>query len=365
MSHQLIRVELSERSYSIHIGQNLIGRLPEFLAPVLGKCRHVILVSDSAVASTFGSIVAETMSGAGYRVSSCIVPSGESSKSPTEAVRLWQTLVDERTDRGSAVIALGGGVVGDLAGFIAATFARGLPLVQVPTTLLSQVDSSVGGKTGINLPTAKNIVGCFWQPQSVVIDIESLKTLPRREFLSGLAEVVKYGVILLPDLFDYLESNTQAIKALDGDALTRIIAESCRAKAMVVSQDERETTGLRAILNYGHTFAHAVESEYGYGTYLHGEAVSIGMHMAARLAHVMGRVPAEFVDRQERLLKAFELPVALPNTDRSERLWELMQHDKKVQHGKLRFILPTRMGHVELVPDVTREVVLQVLQQVI
>ena len=261
-------------------------------------------------------------------------------------------------------MALGGGVVGDLAGFMAATFARGIPLIQIPTTLLSQVDSSVGGKTGINLPGAKNIVGAFWQPSSVIIDLDTLQTLPDREFRSGLAEIVKYGVILLPDLFDYLETNAQKILAKDSDCLMHIIAESCRAKALVVQEDERETSGRRAILNYGHTFAHALESASGYGVLLHGEAVAIGMHMAALLAHALGRVDAVFVERQRALLQAFDLPIANPGLPATE-LWQIMQHDKKVEHGKLRFVLPNRLGNVEVVPGVEQPAAIQAIDQAI
>ncbi|MGN6544496.1 MAG: 3-dehydroquinate synthase family protein, partial [Aureliella sp.] len=263
-----VNVPLAERSYAIHIGQGLLGSLPEWLPNVLGRCEHAAIIVDARLSETLGATVKESLTAAGYRVSLLDVPSGESSKSIGQAERLWEGLLAERADRGSAVLALGGGVVGDLAGFVAATFVRGLPLIQIPTTLLSQVDSSVGGKTGINLPAAKNMVGAFWQPSLVVIDTHTLSSLPKREFVSGLAEVVKYGVILKPDLFAYLEQNVQSILHMDPGAITHIVAESCQAKADVVSQDERETTGLRAILNYGHTFAHALESASGYGTFL-------------------------------------------------------------------------------------------------
>lgn len=354
-----VNVPLSERSYQIHIGQQLLAALPEWLPEAIGRCQHTIIVADEKLDST-SQTLSDHLLKAGYRTSQLTVPSGEGSKSMEQAGRLWQALLEERTDRGSAVIAVGGGVVGDLAGFIAATFARGLPLVQIPTTLLSQVDSSVGGKTGINLPTAKNMVGCFWQPSLVVIDTDTLSTLPDREFVSGLAEVAKYGVIAKPELFEYLEHHSQAILAKDAGPITHIVAESCRAKSDVVAADERETTGLRAILNYGHTFAHALESDAGYGTYLHGEAVSIGMHMAAQLACKLGRVDAAFVQRQRALLESLRLPVT-SHQHAPEKLWALMQHDKKVQHGTLRFILPDRMGHVELVSGVPKEAVLEVL----
>jgi 3-dehydroquinate synthase len=244
--------------------------------------------------------------------------------------------------------------VGDLAGFVAASFTRGLPLVQVPTTLLSHVDSSVGGKTGVNLPKAKNMVGAFWQPSMVVIDTDSLNTLPQREYVSGLAEVLKYGVILIPQLLEYLEQNVPAVLRKDALVVSHLVAESCKAKALVVQQDERETTGLRAILNYGHTFAHALESVVGYGRLLHGEAVSIGMHMAACLAYQLKRVPMSFVERQSKLLLALQLPTQFTEAE-PDRLWAAMQHDKKVEHGQLRFVLPTRFGHVELVPGISKQ----------
>lgn len=362
MSIISLRVELAERSYPILIGSELYPQLSKEFHQHLGVCRHIAMVYDSQIAATYARQVKELLVGSDYRISMFEVPSGEKSKSPEMAIALWQHLVEEHADRGSAIVALGGGVVGDLAGFAAATYARGIPLVQLPTTLLSQVDSSVGGKTGINLPNAKNIVGCFWQPRLVVIDTQTLSSLPKREFTSGIAEVIKYGVILLPELFEYLEQHVDAILAHDADAIAHIIAESCRAKASVVSRDERETTGLRAILNYGHTFAHALESDTGYGELLHGEAVAIGMHLAAKCARKLGRVSQDFVERQAHLIERFGLPTKLPRPGRENRLWELMQHDKKVEHGKLRFVLPTRLGHVELVPGVDHETVLEILQ---
>jgi 3-dehydroquinate synthase len=355
----VVPVSLGERSYRIFIGGNLSDRLPQWLTDEKIKSRHAVVISDSNVsqlASTYGT----QLRAAGYRITDLTIQSGEASKTIAEAQRLWEAMLCDHTDRGSMVVAIGGGVVGDLAGFVAATFARGLPLVQIPTTLLSHVDSSVGGKTGVNLPQAKNMVGVFWQPRCVVIDTDSLKTLPQREYVSGLAEVIKYGVILMPDLFEYLEQNVVAILAKTPSTVGYLVGQSCRAKASVVENDERETTGLRAILNYGHTFAHALESVLGYGQLLHGEAVSIGMHMAAHLAHLLGRVPQEFVDRQRQLIAALHLPTQYSPV-RSDDLWQAMQHDKKVEHGKLRFVLPTRIGHVELVPSVSKDQVIEAI----
>lgn len=359
-STRIVSVELAERSYPIHIGRQLLAMFPELMKQRLPKCQHALLMFDENVESLAVPLRSQ-LQGSNYRVTELRIASGESSKSVASLERLWQAMLDDHADRGSAVVAVGGGVVGDLAGFAAASFARGLPLVQVPTTLLSQVDSSVGGKTGINLPGAKNIVGAFWQPSLVVIDSTSLDTLPQREYVSGLAEVVKYGVILLPELFDYLEQHAAAILRKESGVVTHIVSESCLAKANVVRQDERETTGLRAILNYGHTFAHALESVTGYGHLLHGEAVSIGMHMAALLAEKMGRVSSDFVDRQRALLQRLELPTSYRDAD-PQKLWQAMQHDKKVEHGQLRFVLPTRLGHVELVPGVSQSLILASIQ---
>jgi 3-dehydroquinate synthase len=279
------------------------------------------------------------------------VEAGESSKAAEVAEELWEDLLDGGADRKTVVVALGGGVVGDLAGFVAATFARGLRFVQIPTTLLAQVDSSVGGKVGINLPGGKNMVGAFWQPRGVTIDVDVLQTLPDREYRAGLAEVVKYGVIQDADFFAYLENNAAAVNDREPLVLTHIVERCCRLKADVVEQDEREETGLRSILNYGHTFCHAFEAATDYEQLLHGEGVAIGMMCAARLAERLGRIDQAFIERQCALLETFRLPLNVPDVDHDE-LIELMYRDKKVERGKLRFVLPTRMGHVELVRDV-------------
>ncbi len=354
-----LRVELGDRSYEILIGHGLLGDLAIRLNALFPTNRHAVLIYDSQVADMARQVRQGLLEpqavGQSRRVTEIEIPSGESSKSTVELHRIWEQMLSARTDRGSIVLALGGGVVGDLAGFAAATFSRGIPLVQIPTTLLSQVDSSVGGKTGINLPGAKNSVGAFWQPSLVVIDTQTMATLPQREFISGLAEVVKYGVILLPELFEYLEGNVDRVLARNPDSLHRIITESCRAKAQIVQSDERETSGLRAILNYGHTFGHAIEATAGYGRWLHGEAIAIGMHMAARLAQLLGHIDDHFVSRQATLLEKLQLPIALPEAN-AEALWEAMQHDKKVQDGTLRFILPVgELGKVNLVSGITKD----------
>jgi 3-dehydroquinate synthase len=357
--HEL-QVELAERSYSILVGPKTTSQIAERLANLFPKSRHAFVIFDANVQS-LASLVECDLAASNWRITSMQIPSGEASKSVAEVENIWRQMLHAKTDRGSVVVAVGGGVVGDLAGFAAATFARGLSLVQVPTTLLSQVDSSVGGKTGINLPEAKNIVGAFWQPALVVIDTQSLNSLPTREYISGLAEIVKYGVILLPELFDYLESHAAEVLQRDPAAIQHLIIESCRAKASVVQQDERETTGLRAVLNYGHTFGHAIETIAGYGKWLHGEAVAIGMNMAAQLAMQLGRVDQNFVKRQFDLLTQFGLPTQLTQAD-PQQLWQAMQSDKKVEHGTLRFVLPTRIGHVELVSGILPEQVQRAIQ---
>ncbi len=359
MALEELRVELGDRSYSIVVGEGVLGQIADRVRAIRPKASHAVIIADANVLSIAKLIERSLVSG--WRVHRVEVPSGESSKCMAQLSKLWQQLLEAKTDRGSLVIAVGGGVVGDLAGFAAASFARGLTLVQVPTTLLSQVDSSVGGKTGINLEGAKNIVGAFWQPALVVIDSETLKSLPDREYISGLAEIVKYGVILLPELFEYLEQNIDPILAREPSFVRRMVIESCRAKAMVVEKDERETTGLRAILNYGHTFAHAIEATEGYGSLLHGEAVAIGMNMAAELALRLGRVDRAFVERQKRLMQALRLPVTLPSANVTA-MWHVMQSDKKVEHGTLRFVLPTRMGHVELVAGVEKQLALEAIE---
>ena len=275
---------------------------------------------------------------------------------------LWERLLELGADRKSVVIAVGGGVVGDLAGFVAATFARGLRFFQVPTTLLAQVDSSVGGKVGINLPHAKNMVGAFLQPLGVLIDTRTLETLDEREYRAGLGEVVKYGMILDKELFAYLETYAPELCNRDHQVLRHVVSRCCRLKADVVQRDEFEQTGLRAILNYGHTFGHAFESLTGYGTLLHGEAVAIGMVCASRLAERLGRINAAVTARQLKLLDALGLPTKIPRLD-PDQVLRTMMHDKKVQHGRLRFVLPVDVGCVELVSGVEADEIQAVLRE--
>jgi 3-dehydroquinate synthase len=348
-----VHVNLGPRSYDIEIGSGNLREAAKF-CDAEQEDAHVVIISDSNVDPLYSEPVSDALQEAGAQVDLLIVEAGEQSKSSDVATDLWEQMLDQGADRKTVVVALGGGVVGDLAGFVAATFARGLRFVQIPTTLLAQVDSSVGGKVGINLPGGKNMVGAFWQPTGVLIDVSVLQTLPDREYPAGLAEVVKYGVIQDADFFAYLEANVAAVNAREAAVLTQIVQRCCRLKADVVEQDEREETGLRSILNYGHTFCHAFEAATGYEALLHGEGVAIGMMCAARLAQRLKRVDGAFVERQRKLLEAFGLPLDVPDVDHNE-LIELMYRDKKVERGKLRFVLPTRLGHVELVRDVKNE----------
>ena len=350
---ETVRVELGERSYGIEIGTGNIDETGPFLAS-LGKVSHAVVITDDNVQDPHALNVAESLGRESIEVEIISVEPGEPTKSVDMAAGLWQGLLDLGADRKTVVVAVGGGVVGDLAGFIAATFARGIRFLQVPTSLLAQVDSSVGGKVGVNLPTAKNMVGAFLQPVGVLIDTATLDTLPEREYLAGLGEVVKYGVILDAKLFELFENNIERLLKRDHELLADVISQCCRLKAGVVQQDEREETGLRAMLNYGHTFGHAFETLAGYGQILHGEGVSIGMLCASRLAERLGRVGPECTARQSDLLSALGLPVEVPDLD-TNAIMEAMMHDKKVAHGKLRFVLPTEMGRVELVSCVDPE----------
>ena len=348
-----VRVNLGDRGYDIEIGTGTLDGAGAMLTE-RQKVSHAVIITDENVEEPHAQTVASSLMQNGIEVDLLVVPSGESVKSTESAVGLWNKLVDVGADRKTVVVAVGGGVIGDLAGFVAATFTRGLAFMQVPTTLLAQVDSSVGGKVGVNLPAAKNMVGAFWQPCCVLIDSDVLSTLPEREYRAGLAEVVKYGVILDHKFFEYLEDNVAAIIERRPDALEYVVARCCRLKADIVEGDERETSGLRAVLNYGHTFGHALEAVTEYGQFLHGEAVAIGMLCASRLAEQLGRIDEKTTQRQHDLLTAFGLPVSLPDIDR-DLLITAMRRDKKVEHGKLRFVLPSRIGAVELVGGVDEQ----------
>ena len=354
-----VRVALGDRSYDIEIG---VGNL-EFPGRFLissDNVRHIVLLTDGNVAPLYADKVAEHLAQNDLTVDMIIVEPGEESKSIAAAECLWDRMLEIGTDRQSVVLAVGGGVIGDLAGFVAATFARGLRFFQVPTTLLAQVDSSVGGKVGVNLAGGKNMVGAFHQPIGVLIDTQTLDTLDDAQYLAGLGEVVKYGVSLDASLFELLEANVEPLLRRDHRLLTDIIARCCRLKADIVEQDERETTGLRAKLNYGHTFAHAYETLSGYGTLLHGTAVAVGLVDAAKLARELGRVDDDFVKRQTELNQQLGLPVRFDDVD-PDQVIDLMMRDKKAVRGTLRFVLPTETGQCELVGGIDPEMVKRVL----
>lgn len=358
---QSVRVNLGPRAYDIALTTGDPAGLGPFVRERLPKSHLALVVGDTNTVRFVGDCEA-SLTAAGFRTHRAVVPAGEGSKSLAEAARLYDALYDCAADRHTAVVAVGGGVVGDLAGFVAATYNRGLPLVMVPTTLLAMVDSSVGGKTGVNHPKGKNLIGAFHQPAGVWIDTAFLNTLPVREYHSGLAEVVKYGVILDADFFASLETNVPAIARRDPAVLVPVIARCCRLKADVVEKDEREETGLRAVLNYGHTFAHAFETVGGYGVWLHGEAVAAGMECAARLARKMGLIGPELLDRQRRLLQAFGLPTEPRPEWPLDAMLAVMKRDKKAAGGRMRFILPRKLGEVALFDDVPESRVREVLE---
>jgi 3-dehydroquinate synthase len=358
---QTTRVDLGPRSYDIALTTADPGGFTSFVLGAAKRSNAALVVTDENVAG-HARVLEGRLSDAGLKTALAVLPPGEETKSLTFTAGLYDRLAELPADRNTLVVAVGGGVVGDLAGFAAATYNRGLPLLMVPTTLLAMVDSSVGGKVGVNHPRGKNLIGAFHQPAGVWIDTAFLDTLPPREFRSGLAEVVKYGVILDADFFEVLEASAGAILDRDPDRLRVFIARSCRLKADVVEKDEREETGLRAVLNYGHTFAHAFEAVAGYGTWLHGEAVAAGMVCASRLAERLGRVPDGLTRRQAQLLETFGLPTApLPGWP-ADSLIDAMRRDKKASGGSLRFVLPTRLGHVELVEGVPESLVREVLR---
>jgi len=341
MSHstRTLTVDLADRAYPIFIGSDLIGDSALYRPHIHGT--QVMIVSNETVAPLYLERVEAALSA--YRVASVILPDGEQYKTLGVLDQVYTALLQNRFDRRCTLLALGGGVVGDMTGFAAASYQRGVDFIQVPTTLLSQVDSSVGGKTGVNHPLGKNMIGSFHQPRCVIIDIATLDSLPDRELSAGLAEVIKYGLINDPEFFTWLEQNMARLVARDRDALSYAIERSCSDKAAVVAADERES-GQRALLNLGHTFGHAIETGMGYGTWLHGEAVGAGMCMAAAMSAKLGWLSDQQVRRVDRLVAAAGLPVRPPDQVSPERFLELMAVDKKVMNGQLRLVLLQDIG---------------------
>lgn len=356
---QTVTVALGERSYAIHIGQHMLDQVGSLLGQ-LPLTKRALVVTQPAIVATYGGRVVESLRAQGFVAETYEVLDAEEAKSLAWLERIYDRLVDLRLDRRSPVIALGGGVVGDLTGFAAATYLRGVPLVQMPTTLLAQVDSSIGGKTAVNHPRGKNLIGAFYQPRVVLIDVDTLHTLPPRDLRSGMAEVVKYGVIAKPDLFERLEDCTLGALMQDARLLTQVIRECCQTKADVVSADEHET-GIRLTLNFGHTFGHAIEAAGGFSTYTHGEAVAIGMVWATELSQRMGLCDPQLLERLKRLLRKLGLPIAL--NGHVDGVRDALLLDKKVLAGRPRFILVEDIGKVSIRDDVPTQLVEEVVAE--
>lgn len=347
---QTIQVDLEGRGYPIHIGSGLLQRA-DLITRSLAQPR-VAVVTNATIESLYYASLARSLEASGVEVIKVVLPEGEAFKTWETLNLVFDALLANRCERKTTLIALGGGVIGDITGFAAASYQRGVPFIQVPTTLLAQVDSSVGGKTGINHPRGKNMIGAFYQPRLVLADTDTLISLPERELKAGLAEVIKYGLIWDAAFFAWLEQNMDALLHRDALALTHAIRRSCEIKAEVVRQDERET-GIRAILNLGHTFGHAIEAGLGFGTWLHGEAVAAGMVMAAELSRAMGDLTEVDVDRISRLLMRVGLPVKGPSLG-ADRYLDLMGLDKKVEGGKLRLVLYGGIGSARISADFPR-----------
>jgi 3-dehydroquinate synthase len=339
-----ITVGLGERSYDIVIGNGTLPGIGKRMA-LFGFSPAIKVISNPAVFGLYGDIIMRSLTDAGFNCSCTLVPDGEEYKDYFWSYHILTDLLKSRLDRNCCVVALGGGVIGDLTGFAASLYMRGIHFVQVPTTLLAQVDSSVGGKTGVNHPAGKNMIGTFYQPRLVWTDISTLSTLPEKELLCGIAEIIKYGVIWDAGLFGILEEKRERILDVDPDVIGYLVARSCEIKAEIVSKDERES-GLRAILNFGHTIGHAVEAESGYSKYMHGEAVAMGMCVAARLSEALGIMDSAHADRIKSVVSAYGLPHELPKNLNVAKLISYISMDKKAVAGEMKFILPRHIGSV-------------------
>ncbi|MDF5715228.1 MAG: 3-dehydroquinate synthase [Rhizonema sp. NSF051] len=357
----IINVNLPQQSYEIAIAPSSLDQLGEHMAALkLGK--KVLLVSNPMIFKHYGERAIASLKAHGFDVTSCTLPPGERYKTLNSVQKIYDGALENRLERSSTMVALGGGVIGDMTGFAAATWLRGINVVQVPTTLLAMVDSAIGGKTGVNHPQGKNLIGAFHQPRLVLIDPFVLKTLPMREFRAGMAEVIKYGIIWDAQLFAQMEESKRLdqLRYLKPELIDAILMQSCQAKADVVSKDEKEA-GLRAILNYGHTIGHAVESLTGYRVVNHGEAVAIGMVAAGQIAVELGMWQKAETERQHALIQKTGLPTQLPTGVDIEAIIEALQTDKKVLEGKVRFILPTQLGAVTITDQVPSDTIRQVL----
>jgi 3-dehydroquinate synthase len=344
-----LEVALAERSYPIRIGLGVLNQIAQ-LEPVRAASKLVI-VTNPTVQGLHGAVLAQALASSGKKLVQTVLPDGEAHKDWDSLNQIFTELLAQQCDRKTLVLAFGGGVVGDMAGFAAACYMRGVPFIQIPTTLLAQVDSSVGGKTAINHPLGKNMIGAFYQPRAVLADVALLKTLPPRELRAGIAEVIKHALIADTQLLTWLEANMANLLAFDAAALTHVVQRSCEIKAAVVNADETEQ-GLRAILNFGHTFGHALEAVLGYGVWLHGEAVGCGMVLASRLSQALGTLSAAQVERIEHLVLAAGLPIRVPGSASTQQLLDAMQVDKKNEGGAVRFVVLAELGaaHVQAAP---------------
>lgn len=351
-------VDLGSRSYPISIGQDLLKQSVLFSDFISAK--KVMIVTNEVVAPLYLETCKNSLKA--FQIDDVILPDGEKFKNLATFELILNALLANKHARDTTIIALGGGVIGDMAGFAAACYQRGIAFIQVPTTLLSQVDSSVGGKTAVNHPLGKNMIGAFYQPKAVIIDINCLQTLPEREFAAGMAEVIKYGILYDQAFFGWLKDHVVEIKALHADALTYMIKRCCEIKAEIVALDEKES-GIRALLNLGHTFGHAIEAEQGYGNWLHGEAVAAGMMLAAHTSLQLDLLNKEQVKQIGQLINAFDLPLTGPKEMTYEQYAEHMLLDKKVLNGKLRLVLPTSLGTCELFENVSEELLRTVIEQ--
>jgi 3-dehydroquinate synthase len=359
----IVDVALGAKSYAVVVERGVLTTVGARLR-ALGVGSRAAIVTSASILRLYGKPVTESLEDAGFTVTVVDVPEGESAKTLAVAEQCWNSLLSAGLDRTSTVVALGGGAVGDLAGFVAATYMRGLNFVQVPTTVLAQVDASIGGKTAIDHPTAKNLVGAFYQPRLVLIDTSTAATLPARDFRSGFAEIVKHGIVLDAAYFEDLEQSVRDILARDGGTLERIIGGSCRLKAAVIERDPEEKSELRFALNYGHTIGHALEAATAFGRWTHGEAVSLGIVAEARLAARLGVASAETADRQERLLSALGLPVRITDVD-VDAVLAATRRDKKARDGRVPFVLAPAIGEFRVVYDVGLDDVRAVLTRLV
>lgn len=353
-----ININLGKDSYRIIIDKGTLKQIGTLASKIIKPCKTVI-VTDKTVGPLYGNTVLNSLSETGFDVKLVSIGPGEHQKTISKAEGLYEVLFDHKIDRKSLIVALGGGVIGDLTGFVASTFMRGIPFIQIPTTLLAQVDSSIGGKVAVNHPRGKNMIGAFYQPKAVFIDIETLNTLPEEETIAGMVEVMKYGMIKDGDFFEYIEKQLPEILKLNAGVLEEIIYNSCKVKAQVVEVDEKEE-GLRAILNYGHTIGHAIEALTSYKKYRHGEAVAMGMISASKIAREMGLINDDVLKRQESLLNRLGLKLK-DNEIKPDDIVNILYQDKKTIGGKLRFVLPTGIGSVIITDKVDEKTILNVL----